>query len=123
MDTVRSGDAVASTVMVAVLLSGLLSLAVATVADRVGVCPTAVAVMGTDTVTSAPSARMSEEVQVTILPRVEQPKPLLLNDAGALVLAGILRVKFTGPDVGEVPMLFTIIGTVLVWPSVRTGDG
>ena len=124
MDTVRSGDTVASTVMVAVLLLGLLSFAVATVAEKVGVTANSSCGNGYGhRYVSSIDNGSRKRYKLTSVPEVTQPKPLLVKLAGAVVLAGILRVKLTGPEVGAVPMLLTITGTVLVRPSVSTGRG
>ena len=102
--------------MVVVLLFGLLSLPVATVADSTGLVPTAPSngVIGTRTVVLAPLVMVAELLHDTSVPEVEQVKPLLVNVAAAVTLAGILRVKVTGPEVGAVPTLLRLTGTVLV---------
>lgn len=109
--------------MVAVLLLTLLSLAVATVADNTGLTTTAVGVMGTDTVTLPPLTKVAELLQLTSVPEVVQPKPLLVNVAGAVKPDGMLMVKVTGPVVGEVPPLAMMTGTVLVCEMTSAGEG
>lgn len=62
----------------------------------------------------APLVMVAELLQATSVPDVVQVKPLLVNEAEAVTLAGILRVKLTGPCVGTVPMLLTVTGRLLV---------
>ena len=111
--------------VVVVLLFTTPSLGVATVADNTGLVPTAAfsGVIGTNTVVLAPLVMVAELVQDTNVPAVEQVKPLLVNVAGAVTLFGMLRVKVTGPEVGAVPMLLKLTGTVLVCPATSTGAG
>lgn len=113
---IRSGATTGMvTVVVAVLLFGLLSLPVATVADRTRLVPVDAAsgVMGTKIVVLVPFVTIVGLLQDTSVPEVAQVKPLLVNVADAVTLAGILRVRLTGPAVGAVPMLLTITGTAL----------
>jgi hypothetical protein len=112
------------TVVIAVLLLGLPSLATATVAESCGLVPAAAGrgVMGTCTVVLAPLVMVAEELQITSVPEVTQPKPLLVNEAGTVTLAGTLSVKLTSPEVGAVPMLLIDIGTILVCPTTSAGD-
>lgn len=125
MAMIRSGATTAGvTVVVAVLLAGLLSLAAVSVADSTGLVPVATGrgVMGTCTVVLAPLVIVAEELQLTSVPEVTQPKPLLVNVAGTVTLAGTLRVKLTSPELGAVPILLTVIGTILVCPTTSAGD-
>ena len=49
----------------------------------------------------------------TSVPVVEQLNPLLVKLAGAFRLPGKVRVNVVGPDVGAVPILFTMTGRLL----------
>ena len=103
----------------------LLSLAVATVADRTGLVPAEAAsgVMGTCTVVLTPLLSIPDELQLTKVPEVTQLKPLLVKEADTVILAGILRVKLDGPKVGTAPMLLTVTGKLLVCPTSKPGTG
>ena len=70
-------------VVVVVLLLGLLSLPVATVAVSTGLVPAAAArgVIGTRTVVLVPLVMVAELLHDTSVPEVEQVKPLLVNEA------------------------------------------
>lgn len=117
MAIIRSGAITGvATVVVVVLLFGLLSLPVAAVADSTGLVPVAPGsgVIGTSTVVLAPLVMDAGLLQLTSVPDVAQVKPLLVNVADAVTLAGILSVKLTGPEVGAVPMLLRLTGTLLV---------
>ena len=48
---------------------------------------------------------------------------MLVNVAGAVILAGMLRVKLTRPEVGAVPILLRLTGRLLVCPTTRFGLG
>jgi hypothetical protein len=62
-------------------------------------------------------------VQVTVCPTVVQLQTPLVKLAGALVLVGNVIVAVIGPVVGPVPMLLTVIGTLLATPATKAGDG
>ena len=49
--------------------------------------------------------------------------PLLVNEAGALVLVGRVMVVVIGPVVGPVPPLVTVMGTLLGLLATKTGAG
>lgn len=112
-------------VSVALLLAVLLSPGVATRFVKVGDVPTAAAngVIGTVKVVLAALASGPGLEQATLVPVVEQLKPLLVNVAGAVTLAGIVSVVVIGPVVGALPMLLTPTGSELVCPATRAGLG
>ena len=49
--------------------------------------------------------------------------PLLVNEAGALVLVGRVMVVVMGPVVGPVPPLVTVMGTLLGLLATKAGAG
>ena len=90
-----------------------------------GCVPTVLAfgVTGTWIVLLPPAAIGPGLIQVTVWPLVVQLLPLLLKLAGALVLAGSVIVVVIGPVVGALPLLVTVIGTLLGRPATKLGEG
>lgn len=100
----------------AVLLFMLPSPTVATVPEKTGLVPTAAlsGVMGMARVELVPFVIVADELQLTSVPEVVQPKPWLLKLDAAVNVSGMLSVKLTGFCVEAVPMLLMVIRRELV---------
>ena len=62
-------------------------------------------------------------VQVATWPLVLHVQPLLVNVLGALTPLGNVTVVVSGPVASPGPLLVMLIGTLLVWPAARLGEG
>lgn len=128
MAMIKSGVAPAATAVVGVI--GVATLLAVTVSPVVGVVPAeiaglvptmaAVGVTGTFTVLLPPFAIGPAVVQFTVWPVVAQLQPLLLKVAGADMPVGkVIDVAIGLPVVAAVPMLATVIGTLLATPATN----
>lgn len=126
------GMGAATTATLGVMLVGLLLAVLVSPAvgktvplNGPGVVPTVLALAVTGTwIALLPLAGMGVLLtQVTIWPAVVQFHVPLVKLAGALVPAGRVMVVVTGPVVGRVPTLVTVMGTLLAVPATKAGAG